>query len=228
VGTEVDQGILSDPGKSMGQRRQSEQSLERRLTEHLLRHGVRPAHRLRPKIIAADLGVPYSSVTAQLRRLTETGRAHMTYAVNPYRTRFCHEYRIGLQVEVHKVQTAYEQLLTSADEDERRAAALHGGPVEWFLNGLVDGVKKHESLAEHLIVTDVVMLHGAPGRDVEVTVLTDDGIYSVGRYVRDVLGPKPFIVQSTTQTVAWRYRFEGYCGKHATGSSTGRAESPAV
>ncbi|MCP3905787.1 MAG: hypothetical protein GY715_19340 [Planctomycetes bacterium] len=98
--------------------------------------------------------------------------------------------------------------------------------MEWSLHRLVSAVDEIESLAQHLIVTDIVMLHGAPGRDVEVTLLTDDGIYSVGRYVRDVLGPLPFIVQSTTQTVAWRYCFDGYCGKHANGAGTSRVIGP--
>ncbi len=203
-------GAAGDSGTSFGK-------LNGRLSEYLLRANVRPGLGQGPKDIAGELKVSYSTVTAHLRRLVSTGRAFQRYIVNPFRTRFCHEFRVGLRLDAHQIKKAYDATFKSPDSKTSRKAAEYGGPIEWFVEHLIEEVSQHEWLVHHLIITDGVILHGAPGRDVELTVLTDDGMYSAGRYVREVLVAEPGILEAMTQTVAWRYRFLGYSGRHANG-----------
>ncbi|MDY7109938.1 MAG: winged helix-turn-helix domain-containing protein [Planctomycetota bacterium] len=185
--------------------------LDGRLLEYLLRNSIHHKARQSPKTIAAELAVPYSTVTAHLRQLVRVGVLSEGYRVDPYRTRFCHEFRIDLGVDARRMWkqrgiTQPESAPTDPPSGKARCSR------ECFFSRLIQEVQRTEWLAEHLIVVDLVILHGVPRCDVQLTILTDDGIHTAGRFVRDFVAWRPGIRAVALHTVAWRYSFDGYSG----------------
>jgi len=214
----------NDPGNS------TRAPLNGRLVDHLLRTSIRRMVEQAPKSIAADLAAPYSSVTAHLRQLVRQGAVCHTYVVNPFRTRFCHEFRIGLRLGTRRIRNEHD---ARSGEHENRQPGSNGASrsIEWFFSRLLRRIRQRQFdwLTSHLVVTDVVILHGAPGCDVEMTVLTDDGIFTAGRFVREVLLAHPAIKHAVTHTVAWRCSFDGYSGgRPAERDGQGDAPEPSA
>lgn len=190
--------------------------LNGRCEEYLLRQGVRPGRVQGPKEVASDLGVPYPTTTGYLRYLRRAGIAHQTYAVNPFRTRFCHEYRIGVRLDGQRTADCYTRGQAREGEFGDAEGRQRYGPVERFIEEIITNVRQHPEFDAHLIIIDAAIIHGSSERDVEFHVLTDDAFYSIGRYVRNVLFVHPCVQSVTTVTVGWRYSFDGYAGQHAS------------
>ena len=199
------------------------------LIRHLLSTDVRSEASGDPRMISETLGRPYPSVTGSLRELMsakgKTGRQkdagkrrgeeprpkiHRAFIVDAYETEFCHAFRIALRVDGRQVAKMY-----SKKETSRTTRLRNPGAVERFVEHLIQEASESPLVKDDLIVTDAVILHGAPDRDIELHVLTRNGIYSIGKYVRDVLVQNPCVQSATTATVGWQYAFDGYSGQHA-------------
>jgi hypothetical protein len=175
------------------------------------------------------LGRPYPSVTGSLRELMplrdrkgdkkgtrkirrkeSRPKIHRAFVVNPYETEFCHAFRIALRVDGRQMAKIYSK------KDTGRTTRLRSpGAVECFVEHLLQEASQNPLVKDDLIITDAAILHGAPDRDVELQVLTRNGIYSIGKYVRDVLVRNPCVRGVTTATIGWQYAFDGYSGQHA-------------
>lgn len=206
-----------DPDRPQGrQQRAREGKLETRILEHLLRASVRLDRPETPREIAAALNAPYPTVTATLRRLAQRGQVYHTFIVNNFMTRFHHEYRVALKLDGRQI----------AKGDERRRKKLanqtdgheipNGGPIERFIEELRVDLAADPALHKHLVISDAVVLHGSPDRDIEISVMTDDGSYTLGRWVRDKLAGNMFISSIHTITVGFRYGLYGYSGHHVS------------
>ena len=195
------------------------------LIRHLLRSDVRSEASGDPAAISRALGRPYPSVTGSLRELMPTRgkkdprkkrakdsrpKIHRAFVVNPYETDFCHAFRIALRVDGQQIEKMYSKKETG------RTTRLDGpGAVECFVEHLIQDASQNPLLKDDLIISDAVFLHGAPDRDIELQVLTRNGIYSIGKYVRDVLVQNPCVRSVTTATIGWQYAFDGCSGQHA-------------
>jgi len=197
------------PGGQDGSHDDTRPGLRNRLLDYLLRCSMHPIVERTPKTIATELGAPYSSVTSHLRQLTRQATIHQGYIVNPYRTCFCHEFRIALELEPRQIRHEYE----AAAPRSHRTPHEPAEPLAWFCSRIVRTVQDTAWLADHLIITEMVILHGAPPWDVEIALLTDDGIFTAGRFARDVLAVLPAVKHAATITVAWRYSINGYSGR---------------
>ncbi|MEE9295050.1 MAG: hypothetical protein V3W34_08855 [Phycisphaerae bacterium] len=187
-------GTSHKPGRTL-ERGEAGRRVGDRLVEYLLRRAVGVNREIGIKGLGEKLQTSYSTLTANLRRLAKSGTVVPTYQVNPFKTRFCHEFRVGVRITAHRV----------------------GGhsTLEKFVEKVIRKVHRHPEFGKHIIITDAVMLHGAGDRDMEFTVLTDDGAYSIGKYIRAELINEAWVAQVTTVTVGWRRCFDGYSGEHA-------------
>lgn len=171
----------------------------------------------------------YSTVTAHLRTLTGRGEekggkkdrakaaeqvAYQTYVVNPFRTRFCHDFRIDIRVDGKQLADKYGRHHANAAKSKKRAQKRDKGSVERFIETVISDVSSDPEFRDHLIVTDATILHGTADRDIELSVLTDDGSFSITRYVRDRLVCYDGVERVTTVTVGYNYRFDGYSGEY--------------
>ena len=211
----VRQAGRHDPDGPRGRKQRSrEGKLEAQIVEHLLRASVRLDRPETPREIAAALNAPYPTVTATLRRLAQRGQVHHTYIVNNFKTRFHHEYRVALKLDGRQI--------TKGDERRRKKLANQtdghgipdGGPIERFIEELRIDLAANPELHKHLVISDAVVLHGSPDRDIEISVMTDDGSYTLGRWVRDKLAGNVCISSIHTITVGFRYGLYGYSGHH--------------
>ena len=187
----------------------------------LLRTDIRSAVARDPAKISEVLAKPYPSVTANLRQLTNPSvdrksgerpapKVYRAYMVDPFATEYCHAFRIALRVDGRVLAEKY------ARPSRRRASRLRSpGAAERFVEHLVGEAAENALVKDDLIITDAVVLHGAPDRDVELHVVTRNGVYSIGKYVRDVLTKHECVESATTVTVGWQYVFDGYSGHYA-------------
>ena len=199
------------------------------LIRHLLRTDVRSEASGDPGAISEVLGRPYPSVTGSLRELMPVSgkkdrkkgprkkrtkdsrpKIHRAFVVDPYETEFCHAFRIALQVDGQQMAKTY-----SKKETGRATRLRSPGAVERFVEHLIQEASQNPLIKDDLVIIDAVILHGAPDRDIELNVLTRNGIYSIGKYVRDVLVQNPCVRSATTATIGWQYTFDGYSGQHA-------------
>jgi DNA-binding Lrp family transcriptional regulator len=203
------------PPGATPKRRERRSRLDGRVIAYLLRAASRQDQPQDANSIAQALDVPYSTVTATLRRLDRSGRLAATYAVNNFRTPYCHEYQVAIAVDgraiVNSDKKRRERLAKLPHADRLRA----GGTAELFIEELIDGLARNPHYCNQLIICDAVMLHGATERDIELNVLTNDGSYSLGRWIRDELTGNPCIRAVHTVTVGFRYSRNGYSGEHA-------------
>jgi DNA-binding MarR family transcriptional regulator len=197
-----------------GKRRERRSKVDARVLEHLLRRGARLDQPQHPGAVARALDVPYSTITAALRRLERAGRIASTYVVNNFRTQYCHEYQVALAVDGRAIAA------TDADRRERLvqlpdAVGLRdGGTAELFIEELIDRLARSPAYRDHIVVCDAIFLHGALDRDIELNILTNDGSFSLGRWIRDELTGHPCIRAVYTVTVGFRYSRNGYSGQH--------------
>lgn len=189
--------------------------LTARLEEYLLRSSASPPLAREAKAVAADLKVGYSTITTRLRRLQSAGTVYRVHLINPFATRFCHEFRIGIRVDGHRTAKRFGAGCGDAGGSGPDDGRQGGGQVERLIRDVIHRAVKDRQLADHLIVMDAAILLGAHDHDVELSVLTDDGAYSVQRYVSRVLITHPCVITATTAMVAWRWRFDGYSGESA-------------
>lgn len=199
---------------------QDANELNGRPAEYLLRTGARPATVKETKGIARDLGVPYLTVTAYLRRLTSAKKLCHTYVVNPFATPFCNEFRIGIRVDGHQIGARFTPYEVDGNRAQSDRPQPRRGPVKRFIEEIIHLASEERRIAEHLIVTDAAILLGEHDHDVELHVITDDGAYSVRQYVGTVLVAHPCVRATTTVIVGWRYRFDGYSGEYANAKRT--------
>lgn len=208
------------------------------LVRHLLRTDVRSAAAGDPATISEVLGKPYPSVTANLRQLMNppedrrsgkrpAPKVYRAYVMDPFETDYCHGFRIAMRVDGRVLAEKY------ARPSRRTVSRLRRpGAAERFVEHLIREASENALVKDDLIITDAVVLHGAPDRDVELEVFTRNGVYSVGKYVRDVLAKNECVESVTTVSVGWQYAFDGYSGHYANtggrkakGKHDGRAET---
>ncbi len=199
-------------------KRERQTLIDTRLIDHLARSSFRLNRTQSPKEIAEAIRVPYSTLTAALRRLEVKGQISHVYLVNPFRTRYCHEFLLSMALN-HSALAQSKTGWNRKQVPSHRLDSRDRGPMDRFVGELLAGLEADADYRKHLIVTDVVMLHGAPDRDVEFTIVTDDGSYSIGRWVRNRLSGNPGIRQMHTLTVGYRASANGYSGEHANGVS---------
>ena len=211
----VRQAGRQDPDGPRGRKQRSrEGKLEAQIVEHLLRASVRLDRPETPREIAAALNAPYPTVTATLRRMAQRGKVHHTYIVNNFKTRFHHEYRVALKLDGRQIAKGDELRRKKLANQTDSHGISNGGPIERFIEELRMGLAANPEHHKHLVISDVVVLHGSPDRDIEISVMTDDGSYTLGRWVRDKLAGNVCISSIHTITVGFRYGLYGYSGHH--------------
>jgi DNA-binding MarR family transcriptional regulator len=211
------------PQAGKGRRRHS--PLDDRLVQYLVRAGARRERPLDAKHMAKVLAVPYTTVTAALRRLAAKGRVTERYIVNSFRTSYCHEYIVSLMVNGRAIASTHKK------RRERLAKLVgaglrDGGAQELFIEELIDGLAGNRAYRDHLIIRDAVILHGAPERDIELRVLTDDALFSLGRWIRNELAANPCVRRVHTMTVGFRFSCNGYSGQDLNCDAAGCSTAP--
>ena len=127
------------------------------------------------------------------------GRVKDITLINPYETRFSHQFYVGLKLDFYRMMEA-------APNGQRGA--------EWFIEKLIEDAQEKEDIRQHLVIVEGVTLHGPTDRDIELTVFTSDGINGVYRWIRDELAPSyQFIKDITTASVSYSHRWRGYAGQ---------------
>ncbi len=200
---------------------------ERELLDYLLRQMLRMDEAKTLKEVAAELEMPYATLTANLRRLSERNRkkgtvprVYSAHVVNPFETEFNHEVRIELSLDggvIAKTDTARRKQLVR--QAEAADGLRDGGPLERFIEAKIRELCETEPYNQHIIMREALILHGTSGRDVDLHVLTNDGAYSIGKYVRNVLVQDPCIRSIRTVTIGWRYSMNGYSGQRRSTQS---------
>jgi hypothetical protein len=202
-------------------RRRRRSRLDGRVLEYVLHNNARLDQPQDAAGIARALAAPYSTVTAAIRRLERAGCLVPTLVVNNFLTRYCHEYLVAIAID--------GRAITKGDAERRErlaklpgsAAHRDGGPVECFVEELFHSLESSRDYRDHLVACDAVLLHGAPDRDFELDILTDDGSYSLGRWIRNELTGNPCIRAMHTTTVGFRFSRNGYSGQHANNQQAG-------
>jgi hypothetical protein len=161
------------------------------------------------KLLSQQWGVPYSTITRNVRQLEAQGVARRTVMINPYQTPFCHEFRIDVLLDGQQLKKAWE-------EARQREDVTAAGPQEWFIEDVMEAISLDPAVREHAIIADAAIIHGAAEHDIEFVVFADDGIFSVGQYVRSHLRLHSCVTTATTVATGWRYRFNGYSGAFAS------------
>lgn len=199
---------------------------DEKILTYLLREGV-PIHEIDARLLAQSLKIPYSTVTATLRRLSDHRKVFRTLIVNGFATRYCNEFRLGLELDGREILRERAAGPDGLSSDCPSGPTRIGGPIEHFVEGLRQAIKEDSAIGKHLILRDALILHGAPGRDVELEILTDDGSVSIGRYVRDTLSQNPCVRSIHTVMVGFRLAFFGYSGAHTLRSFSEDGDSQA-
>lgn len=180
------------PQKRSWHRRDRSAKLER-TAEYLLQRFVTKAswtddvrHEL-----ATILQVTPDTVDVYLSSLAKQQIASRTYLVNHFATRFRHEFRVTLSIDLPKLP--------------------RNQTLSVFLTRLIHDINHdHQLPDQHILITEAIVLFGAPeGHDVELTVLSDSGITAMEPYILDRLGRTPCIRDSTTRSVSWRFSLNG-------------------
>ena len=204
----------NQPPRTARPRRARRSDLSRRVVEYVLRANSRLDGPQEARQIADALGVPYSTVTAALRRLVGSGRLVPRFIVNGFRTRYCHEYRVALAIDGRAIASSHKKRRERLSRSPLAAGLRDGGPDELFIEELIDSLANNRAFRDHLIVQDAILLHGAQDRDVELCMLTDDGSFSLGCWIRNELSENPCIRGIHTVTVGYRYNYNGYSGQN--------------
>ena len=203
---------LASIDQSSGRKRHS--TVDERLIENLLRLSANLYEPQDTKRIAAKLEVPYSTLTAAIRRMSSDGRIVTAHLINQFLTRFCHEFILSIALNgsaFAHAEPGHQARRVSRDN----GTLANRGMVERFIDRLLSDLESAPEYRSHLIVTDAVLLHGSPDRDVELSIVTDDGSYSIGRWVRNELTGNPCIRQMHTIIVGYRLSRNGYSGQDA-------------
>ena len=138
------------------------------------------------------------TISKYLGELAKAGRVAREYVPNVYKTRFCHDFRVGLRLDFHEMQLK--------DPEQKPGA-------ERFIERLIEQTRSNDAISSHLIITEGLILHGAD-RDVELNILTDSGIKPLYEFIRDHLSQLPFIRGITTATVSYCHSRRSYAGDH--------------
>ncbi len=96
--------------------------------------------------------------------------------------------------------------------------------IEWMIEELTD---KEGKYYEHIIVRNAYIIHGSHDRDISLMLYTDDGLTSVGDFVRNVLPMTGLADTITSSEVGWNrgYRAVGSQLKTPSGSNPANKES---
>lgn len=211
--------VENKPGGERDDARHARGEVGNAIAEHLLRRSASRSWVESPRDIAEELGVPYSTVTAQLRRLVDRGQVIHPYLANHFAMRFCHEFRVGIEASGEMFSRLYGERGREVEfSGPGRSEAPVGGesePLARFVEDIVREISEHPHCRDHLIVLDAVFLLGAPGRDLELHVVTDDGAFSLSHCITEVLAGNPCVRSTTTWTVMWRSQFGARSGEWA-------------
>ena|GEM_PF-5263516 len=201
------------PAKQKAMKRRRRHSpVDERVQRYLLQASLWMDQAPANKQIAQALGVPYATLTASLRRLARADVTVSMRAVNHFKTRFRHEYKLGLTVNGLEIAASDKERRMRLTKRRRELPLRMGGPVELLIEELIVDLATTQ-YAEHIIVYDAVILHGSSDRDIEFRIVTDDGLYSLGCWVRNVLAGNACIRSLHTVSVGFRYSFNGYSGQ---------------
>jgi hypothetical protein len=151
--------------------------------------------------LGKTIAVDSKTVGKYLRELITAGRIAKEYVPNVYKTRFCHDFRVGLRLDFYRMQ----------QEDPE-----HMPGAERFIDRLIEETRRNEKISSHLVIAEGLILHGAD-RDVELTILTDSGIKPLYEFIRDHLSKLSFITGITTATVSYCHSRRSYAGEYRAG-----------
>jgi len=151
------------------------------------------------KSLQKVLNVGEVRIGEYIRDLKREGRLVENYIINHFKTRLCHEFRLGLKLDFHRMQQA---------DPQRKPGA------EGFIDRLIQDARNTPEIAKHLAIIEGIILHGVD-RDVELTILTNNGIAGIYAYIRDELTMKyPFITGISTATVSYSHSRRAYAGAY--------------
>ncbi len=121
-------------------------------------------------------------------------------------------YRIDLAKAIKKLDESGKKM-SAAIIDDRPIDAV----IEWMIEELTD---KEGKYYEHIIVRNAYIIHGSHDRDISLMLYTDDGLTSVGDFVRNVLPMTGLADTITSSEVGWNrgYRAVGSQLKAPSGS----------
>jgi hypothetical protein len=128
------------------------------------------------------------------------GRLSETLVINPYQTRFRHQFRVGFKVDLVKLH---------ADAPDGRE------PFEWLIETVIKGTCDNKKLSQSLLIFEGVVLHGVAS-DVEFTLFSANGISDVLHWISNELMQEKYLsvlTSATTASVSYSHRWRGYAGQ---------------
>ncbi len=151
------------------------------------------------KMLEPVLNMTADRIGRYISGLKTDGRVADILTINPYETRFRHQFYVGLKLDLFKM---------------REIAPDKKPGAEWFIEKLIEDAKEKKEIRKHLVIVEGVTVHGPTDRDVELTLFTSDGVSGVYRWIRDDLTHNySFIKDITTASVSYSHRWRGYAGQ---------------
>ncbi len=124
--------------------------------------------------------------------------------VNPYCTAFHWQYFIDVKL-IHSAVAALWKELKEKGHD------VGNEPIKALIDYIV-GVLDEE-YGEHVIVANAYVLHGSGDRDLSLVVYSDDGLASLGEFIRTKVVLTGCADTLTCTEVGWNRAFDGHSGK---------------
>ena len=166
--------------------------------------------------IKDKVGIRLSTVDDYIQRLKKRGCLTEAVVVNATKTPLCHEFRVGLRVNFYQV-----------GQQAKHAGYPEGVSAWWLIDTLIEESRTNEKTKKHLVITEGVVIHGAKDRDIELTVMTDNGSRALANYIFYDLSKLPYITEITSNMVSYSHARQSadWKAKHARGQEA-RLEEP--
>ena len=145
------------------------------------------------------------------KHLKEIG-ARDTVTVSPFATPFHHMYFVEIQLDNVELR---EILQEPNARDDFPEIADRSRPHESILNVIINTITNEEfegiPYSHHIAISNGYVVHGRD-RVLHLLVYTDDGMYTLGHLVRDVLLVTPPVSDVRTFVVGYNLAYDGYSG----------------
>jgi len=152
-------------------------------------------------VIAERVRQSEKTIKDYIYTLEHQKRITKQWVINHFMTEMCHEFRLGLRIN-------FPLLKAEAVKAKKRKEDA----AEWLIDNLIKGARNNKETNKHLVIVEGIMIHGARDRDIELTILTDNGIRAIYNYIRYELSDLPYIVELTTNTVSYSYSRKSIAG----------------
>ncbi len=167
--------------------------------------------------LAARLECTKEAVGSDLKAM----KACRRWSISPFNTPWHNLYFLEVQVNNAELREIAIEKPDEVFQKIARESSMHEiGPHEMVLERIVQlintGSFRGTPWREHLIVANGFVVHGGTDRTLMLLIYTDDAMYTLGHFVRDVLSLEKPIENVRTSIVGWNRAFDGYSGDVST------------